>query len=219
MDVHVTNFANVERRHLAALLRRVGPDAPTLCEGWDARDLAIHLVIRDSRPDAVAGMLSPKLPVLGRHAKSVDADYREMPWEKLVDLVERPPLFSPGRWSPIDKRMNTGEFFIHHEDVRRAQPDWEPRDLAPNLQHALWVSLRRSSRLMFRKSTTGIVLVAPGHGRHSAKLPDDHGTVVVRGTPAELVLYAYGRKDVARVELSGDADDIAALQQAELGLG
>ena len=39
------------------------------------------------------------------------------------------------------------------------------------------------------------------------------------GAPAELVLYAYGRAAVARVELEGDADDIAALQQADLGIG
>jgi hypothetical protein len=32
------------------------------------------------------------------------------------------------------------------------------------------------------------------------------------------VLYAYGRTSVARVELEGDADDIAALQGAQLGL-
>ena len=118
----------------------------------------------------------------------------------------------------VDELANLVEFFIHHEDVRRAQPGWEPRDLAPNLQHALWVTVRRSARLMFRKSPTGIVLIAQGHGRHSAKLPDAQGTVVLRGTPAELLLYAYGRKDVAKVELSGNADDIAALQESQLGI-
>ena len=62
----MTNFAVVERRHLAALLRRVGPDAPTLCEGWVTRDLAVHLIERDSRPDLIAGTVLPKIPVLSK---------------------------------------------------------------------------------------------------------------------------------------------------------
>ena len=57
----MTNFANVERRHLAALLRRVGPDAPTLCEGWDTRDMAVHLYLREHNPLAAAGMFAPQL--------------------------------------------------------------------------------------------------------------------------------------------------------------
>ena len=213
----MTRHALSERLLLCDELLRVGPDAPTKCEGWDTRDLAAHLVIREGRPDLGIGIILPFLH--GRlereRARMAAGDY-----EALVERVRAgAPVWNPMHFDKVDEVANLIEFFIHHEDVRRAQPGWEPRDLAPNLQHALWVSLRRSSRLMFRKSPTGIVLVAPGHGRHSAKLPDDHGTVVVRGTPAELVLYAYGRKDVARVELSGDADDIAALQQAELGLG
>jgi uncharacterized protein (TIGR03085 family) len=201
---------------LGAERPRAGPPAPTKCEGWDTRDLAAHLVIREGRPDLAIGVLVPFLH--GRlereRARMAEGDY--------AALVERvrggAPVWNPMHIGRLDEIANLVEFFVHHEDVRRAQPDWEPRDLAANLQHALWVAVRRSSRLMFRRSPTGIVLIAPGHGRHSAKLPDDRGTVVVRGTPAELVLYAYGRKEVAKVELSGNADDIAALQQSHLGI-
>ena len=212
----MTRHARSERHLLCDELLRLGPDAPTECEGWDTRDLAAHLVIREGRPDLAVGILVPFLhPRLEREqARMAAGDY--------AALVERiragAPVWNPTHVARIDEMANLVEFFIHHEDVRRAQPGWEPRDLAANLQHALWVALRRSSRLMFRKSPTGIVLIAPGHGRQSAKLPDDHGTVVVRGTPAELLLFAYGRKDVARVELSGNADDIAALQDAQLGI-
>ena len=69
----MTNFAVVERRHLAALLRRVGPDAPTLCEGWVTRDLAVHLIERDSRPDLIARTVLPKIPVLSKRAQEADA--------------------------------------------------------------------------------------------------------------------------------------------------
>ena len=212
----MTRHALSERLLLCDEMLRVGPDAPTKCEGWDTRDLAAHLVIREGRPDLAIGVLVPFLH--GRlereRARMAEGDY--------AALVERvrggAPVWNPMHIGRLDEIANLVEFFVHHEDVRRAQPDWEPRDLAANLQHALWVAVRRSSRLMFRRSPTGIVLIAPGHGRHSAKLPDDRGTVVVRGTPAELVLYAYGRKEVAKVELSGNADDIAALQQSHLGI-
>ena len=47
--------ATMERRRFADELLAVGPDAPTLCTGWAARDLAAHVVLRDRRPDAMPG--------------------------------------------------------------------------------------------------------------------------------------------------------------------
>lgn len=198
----MTNFANVERRHLAALMRRVGPDAPTLCEGWNARDLAVHLVIRDGRPDAAVGIFAPKLPFLGSHYKSVESKYMDMPWEELVDLVERPPLHSPGRWSPVDKRMNTGEFFIHHEDVRRAQPQWHARQLLHDEQKDLWNILKLMGPALLRKESSSVVLLANGFGavrggKRSARRVD-----LVRGEPSELLLWAFGRKEQADVDIT-----------------
>ena len=42
-----------------------GPDGPTLCEGWQTRDLAAHLVLRERRPDAAAGVMGG--PLAGLH--------------------------------------------------------------------------------------------------------------------------------------------------------
>jgi hypothetical protein len=36
-----------ERLELCDLLLELGPDAPTLCEGWTTADLAAHLVLRE----------------------------------------------------------------------------------------------------------------------------------------------------------------------------
>lgn len=50
-------LARSERSALADLLEQVGPAQPTLCAGWDTEDLLAHLLVRERRPDAAAGML------------------------------------------------------------------------------------------------------------------------------------------------------------------
>ena len=52
----MTTPATLERRRFADALLEVGPDAPTLCDGWSTRDLAAHVVLRDRRPDAAGGL-------------------------------------------------------------------------------------------------------------------------------------------------------------------
>ncbi len=213
----MTRHAQSERLQLCDELDRLGPDAPTLCEGWDTRDLAAHLVIREGRPDLAVGTV---VPFLSGRLEREQHRMAQGDYAALVDRVRHgAPAWNPMSRPRLDELTNLVEFFVHLEDVRRAQPDWEPRELPAALQGKLWSALKRSARLTFRKSATGIVLIGEGQGRYAAKLPDHHGTVVLRGAPAELVLYAYGRAAVARVELEGDADDIAALQQADLGIG
>ena len=212
----MTRHAQSERLLLCDELDRLGPDQPTMCEGWDTRDLAAHLLVREHRPDLTAGRF---IPFLAGHLEKEQGKIAHGDYTALVDRVRRgAPVWNPMAHPKVDEVTNLIEFFVHHEDARRAQPGWEPRELSPQLSGKLWSALKRSARLMFRKAPTGIVLIAEGQGRHAAKLPDEHGTVVLRGTPAELVLYAYGRKSVARVEFEGDADDIAALQKTDLGI-
>ncbi|MGO4360390.1 TIGR03085 family metal-binding protein [Terrabacter sp. 2TAF16] len=212
----MTRHAQSERLLLCDELDRLGPDQPTLCEGWETRDLAAHLLVREHRPDLTAGRF---VPFLAGHLEKEQGKIAHGDYSALVDRVRRgAPVWNPMAHPKVDEVTNLIEFFVHHEDARRAQPGWEPRELSPQLSGKLWSALKRSSRLMFRKAPTGIVLIAEGQGRYAARLPDEHGTVVLRGTPAELVLYAYGRKSVARVEFEGDADDIAALQKTALGI-
>src|SRR5262249_60545235 len=42
---------------LCDTLERVGPAAPTLCEGWTTADLAAHLVVRERKPLAGPGIV------------------------------------------------------------------------------------------------------------------------------------------------------------------
>ncbi|MEN3358667.1 MAG: hypothetical protein V7637_2649, partial [Mycobacteriales bacterium] len=52
----MTDHASAERAAVADLLDSLGPDAPTLCEGWSTYDLAAHLALRDRVPAAWPGI-------------------------------------------------------------------------------------------------------------------------------------------------------------------
>ena len=200
----MTNFAVVERRHLAALLRRVGPDAPTLCEGWVTRDLAVHLIERDSRPDLIAGTALPKIPVLTKRAQEADAQLRGQDWAELVSKVEKPAVYSPARLGPLDKRMNTAEFFVHHEDVRRAQETWHRRQLLQEEERDLWAALKLMGKPLLRPEQDSILLVANGYGSVTGGKAKTSTVRIVRGTPSELLLWAFGRREQAEVAITDE---------------
>ena len=200
----MTNFAVVERRHLAALLRRVGPDAPTLCEGWVTRDLAVHLIERDSRPDLIAGTALPKIPVLSKRAQDADAQLRGQDWAELVSKVEKPAVYSPARLGPLDKRMNTAEFFVHHEDVRRAQETWHRRQLLQEEERDLWAALKLMGKPLLRPEQDSVLLVANGYGSVTGGKAKTSTVRIVRGTPSELLLWAFGRREQAEVAITDE---------------
>ncbi|MDO5710772.1 MAG: TIGR03085 family metal-binding protein [Micrococcales bacterium] len=215
----MTGLAQLERQSLSSTLTRLGPDAPTLCEGWRSRDLAAHIVLRERRPDAILGaFLSP----LAQHSQRVQDAYADGSWAGLIDLVRQgPPGWSPSRVPAVDDAVNLMEFYVHHEDLLRAAPSWTPdqtREIGGDVQDALWSRLRQTGQLMFRKSPVGIVLVTPTHGRRAVKGPTKLGTVVLRGEPSELVLYGFGRGDVAQVEIDGEPAAVEALAGATFGI-
>jgi uncharacterized protein (TIGR03085 family) len=163
----MSRHAQSERQALCDVLLDVGPDAATLCHGWQARDLAAHLVIREHRPDAQLGMFVPRLA--GR-TETVQAEVAAADWPVLVGRVRSgPPTWHPTRIGAVDETVNTAEFFVHHEDVLRARPGWTARDLPADLQGALWRVARTIGRLSLRRAPVGVELVAPGHGRSTAR--------------------------------------------------
>src|SRR6266496_1286185 len=134
-----------ERAALCDLFEELGPDEPTLCEGWRTRDLAAHLVVRERRPDAAAGIMLKPFAGYTRH---VQDGYAGKPWAELVELVRSgPPALSPTRIPAVDRLVNSVELFIHHEDVRRAQPSWQPRDPDPERDAVTWAAVKRTGRL------------------------------------------------------------------------
>ncbi|MGH8971274.1 MAG: TIGR03085 family metal-binding protein [Actinomycetes bacterium] len=193
------SIARYERAAVADLLEAVGPDAPTLCEGWDARDLAAHLVVRERRADAAPGIV---LRPLSGHTESVQRSYAERPFEVLVHLVRT----GPGRLSWLslpkaDRFLNTTEYFVHHEDLRRAQTGWSARVLPDRVQEALWKAVKVRGMAAFRGAGCGVVLRRTGGDEVTAS----HGepVAVVTGEPQELLLYVFGRRGHALVDVSG----------------
>ncbi|MER5405121.1 TIGR03085 family metal-binding protein [Streptomyces sp. NPDC002769] len=211
----MSTHAKRERLLLADLLETAGPNAPTLCEGWNTRDLAAHVVVRERRADAAGGLLIKQLaPRLER----VQAEFAEKPYEELIQLIRTgPPRLSPFSLKQIDEASNTVEFYVHTEDVRRAQPGWAPRELDPVFQDALWSRLERTARLAGRGAPTGLVLRRPDG--QTAVAHKGTPVVTVTGEPSELLMFAFGRQKAADVELDGDKDAIAQLNETkQLGI-
>lgn len=215
-------YARDERLALCALLDKSGPDAPTLCEGWRTGDLAAHLVLRERRPDAALGILGG--PLAGYTDRVRRKMVAKTPFSLLVETLRTgPPRMSVYAIPGADARLNFAEFFVHHEDVRRARADWDPRPLDPAMTELIWKDLSRA-RLVLRKVPVGIEFARDD-------LPDRAGeqpvrmtvrprtpVVTVIGAPAELLLWTFARTSVARVRLEGAEADVAALRQASWGV-
>jgi uncharacterized protein (TIGR03085 family) len=206
----VTSYAAIERDALADLLLEVGPDAPTLCTGWNTRDLAAHLVVRASRPDAAAGIaLKPFASYLARVQRKAAAQE----WTGLVAKVRRPPV-----WAVFGEELvNRTEYFVHHEDIRRAQPGWQPRSLPAPFSAALWSGLRAPGRLALRRTPAAVRVSAPGYGSFTGGRGGP--AVELTGEPQELVLFLTGRQAHTRgVELTGPEEIVSRMRTAHYGV-
>jgi uncharacterized protein (TIGR03085 family) len=217
---HAVTHAQDERAALAALLEETGPDGPTLCEGWRTRDLVAHLVLRERRPDASAGMIGGPLAAYTARVQQQYLDRYSYP--QLIALFRAgPPRLSVFAIPGADDAANTVEYFVHHEDVRRAAPEWTERPIEPSLSQTLWKRLK-GARMFLRSAPTGVVLATELPG--NIELPGNTGSpgnearqgrldmmvakpgaqsVTVTGSPAELTLWAMGRVSAAHVTFDG----------------
>jgi uncharacterized protein (TIGR03085 family) len=208
----MSDYARRERAALADLLIEVGPDAPTLCAGWSAKDLAAHLVVRERRPDAMAGVLIPPLAGHGEHVRKQKA---AEPYDRLVGEVRNPPWWSPVS-NPLTGELANGmEFFIHHEDVRRAASGWTPRVLDAGEQKSLWNAVRLMSRMSLRKLGFPVTLRAPGFGE--VTIGGDVPQATLTGDPGELTLFLSGRQRASKVAIEGSPEIAEKLRTARFG--
>jgi len=212
--VSAIDLARAERAELCDLLDELGPDRPTMCQDWTTRDLAAHLVVRESRVDTALGVLGGPLAAW---TERVQNDAASQPFEKLVRLIRTgPPIWSHFRLPWVDGQLNTIEFYVHIEDVRRANGETQPRDVAGELSNFMWDRLKLSGRLFFNSVKNGVILErtdAESGELETHKAKGGKPKVIVRGPATELILIAYGRRD-ADVDIDGDPDAVAAFEQA-----
>jgi uncharacterized protein (TIGR03085 family) len=200
--------AQQERQTLCDLLIERGPDAPTLCAGWLTADLAAHLVVRERRPDSGPGLVWPPLAAYTDKVRRAVRD--RTPWQSLVETVRRGP---PMLLRPFDGPMNTVEFFIHIEDVRRAQDGWKPRDISPDLADALWARVGPGG--MAKKVHATVAITSP---EREDKRAGTGPLLTLAGDPGELTMFGAGRQRAARVEIDGDPALAESLRAAKLGV-
>jgi uncharacterized protein (TIGR03085 family) len=199
--------ASDERQQLCDLFEQLGPDAPTLCEGWTTRDLAVHLVMRERRPDAVAGQF---VKALSDRRERVEQELAAKPWPELVDLVRQgPPKWNPLGIDAVNETVNSTEFYVHHEDVRRAQSGWQPRPSDPDREETLWKSLARIARVFYGRSPVGVALRRPDGTEIQARRGPRTGRLL--GEPSELILHAFSRRE-AKVTFDGNEADVQAVE-------
>jgi uncharacterized protein (TIGR03085 family) len=213
-DLQVS-YSREERLALCDLLEATGPDAPTLCAGWQTRDLVAHLVLRERRPDAAAGVMGG--PLAGYTARVQQRLSGKLSYPELIQAFRAgPPRLSPFALPGVDEMANTVEYFVHHEDVRRAQPDWEPRQISPGESQALWSRLK-GARFFLRKAPVGIELARDGNagdagdGTYRVTVKKTTPVVTVIGTPAELTMWVMGRTSSANVRFDGTEAAVARL--------
>jgi len=210
-------FDAQERLALCDLFEELGPDAPTMLDGWTAHDLAAHLVLREH--DLVA---APSIVLPGPFQRFAErrrvrlADKREFGW--LVARIRSgpPPGFFRIGW--VRSFPNLNEFFVHHEDVRRANGLGPRNTLTPALEAALWRNVRRGSRFLSRRlREVGLEIRWAGTDEW-VMVRQAEPIVRLSGSPGELLLYVFGREAAARVEVTGPAEAVAAVHRTRFGM-
>ena len=205
-----------ERRKLCDVFDELGPSAGTLLEGWTAHDLAAHIVLRERDPVAGPCIVLPgPFQRFAKRRRGRLAERRDFGW--LVARIRSgpPPGFFRIGW--VRSFPNLDEFFVHHEDLRRAN-GMGPRTLTPELDAALWRNVCRGGRYLGRRlRDAGLEIEWAGTSERRRVRPGEP-TPRLSGLPGELLVYVFGRQGAAHVELTGPADAVAAVQRAHFGM-
>ncbi|WP_319436196.1 TIGR03085 family metal-binding protein [Mycobacterium sp. RTGN5] len=210
-------FDAQERAALCDLFDGLGPDAPTLLDGWTTKDLVAHLLLRERDPLAAPGLVVPgPLARLAERRMAAMVEDREFGW-LVARLRSGPPLgFFRVSWVRAFPSLN--EFFVHHEDVRRANGLGPREDLTPALEAALWRNVQRGSRYLSRRlRETGLDIAWAGTPQRIS-VRAGSPTAELSGASGELLLYLFGRQAAARVEVLGPPDAVAAIENGRFGM-
>jgi len=206
-----------QREALCDALDAVHPSAPTLCDGWTAHHLAAHVWLRENRVWTGVGAR-----VLNR-PEQLDQRMAEVmtqrPYADLVAAIRRGPGgLSPFRLPGMEAAANTLEFLVHCEDVRRGSGVNTPRPTDLALEQLCWSRLPTLARFFLRGCPVAVWLerdVPPGEPVRIGKGPD---IVTLSGAASELLLYLFGRRRAANVEVIGEPAAVSVLAGRKLGI-
>jgi uncharacterized protein (TIGR03085 family) len=210
-----TFFDAAERARLSDLLQELGPDAPTLLAPWTTRDIAAHLILRERDPLAGPGLVLPGAWSRFAQRRQTALAQRDFAWLTVTLRSGPPPGFFRIGW--VRRLASLNEFFVHHEDVRRANGRG-PRADEPAMDEALWRNVRRGRWFLARRMRgAGLELQWAGTGK-TVRARRGEPTARIAGPPGELLLYLFGRQDAAQVEVTGPAAAVEAVRRARFGM-
>ena len=208
-------FDAAERAQLSDLFDKLGPEAPTLLAPWTTHDLAAHLVLRER--DYVAG---PGLVLPGAWGHFAELRRRALASRGFAGLVAAirsgpPPGFFRIGW--VRRFPNLNEFFVHHEDVRRAN-GYGPRTNERAMDEALWRNVSLAPWFLARRLRgAGLELQWAGTAQ-TLRARRGEPTARIAGSPGELLLYLLGRQGAAHVELSGPEAAVKVVRRTRFGM-
>ena len=170
---------------------------------------------RGRDPLAAPGLVLPGPPArLAERRTAAIVEHREFGW--IVDRLRSGPPVGFFRLGWVRDFPSLNEFFVHHEDVRRANGLGSREDLPADLQVALWRNVERGSRYLSRRVRGIGVDIIWGTQRCRARPGDP--VAELSGAPGELLLYLFGRQTAARVDVLGPPEAVAAVQNTRFGM-
>jgi uncharacterized protein (TIGR03085 family) len=179
-------------------LDELGPQAPTLLNPWTTPDLAAHLTLREHDPLAAPGLGVPG--AWGRFAEQRRLALKEAGFTDLVATVRSGPPPGFFRTGLVRRFPNLNEFFVHHEDVRGAD-GFGPRTGSPRTPRSFAMSPGRAGSYRDGCAAPGLALECAGRDKViSAR--QGQPTARLTGLPGELLLFLFGRRDAADVEIT-----------------
>ena len=130
----------------------------------------------------------------------------------MVATLRKPPL-TPYSLPVVERFTQTLEYVVHHEDLRRGQPGWEPRELPAEDVEELWALVSRSGAYLGRNLDVPTRIARSDRPGTSARFSKGDDPVVVTGPVLELVLWAFGRSAVRDVTYDGPDDAVRRLHE------
>jgi uncharacterized protein (TIGR03085 family) len=138
------------------------------------------------------------------------------PFADMVAKLHDPGL-TPYRLPGVERLTNTLEYLVHHEDLRRAQPGWQPRELPAADEDELWKLLPGAAKLASRRVDVPVVVRRSDRPGAEATVRRGDDPVVVTGRPSELVLFFFGRDQLHDVRFDGPPEAVSLLREADRG--